>query len=171
MIRDETQKRILWGIVGVLLIGFLWGQSLRNRVIVLRESVATSWTLVEIQMQRRMALIPSEYGAAGLVTKHDSAIIEDIATSRIHYVRAKETSQRVVAANQLEVAFAKLTPKPLFKTFKSGLADVDAQLSIERSRYNQDVTLYNETIIRAPFKYAAQFEQLIPLPVFGVEVL
>ena len=70
---DQQKKWVMYGVVGLMVVGFFWYQSVKNELISLQESVDSSWAQVENQLQRRFDLIPNLVNTANGYATHEKS--------------------------------------------------------------------------------------------------
>lgn len=130
---------------------------LRNKLVVMEEDVNNQWAQVEVQYQRRFDLIPNLVSSVTGYMEQEQKVFGDIAEARTRYAGAASgSSEKVDAANDIESALGRLLVVmenyPELKSDQTVL-DLMAQLegtenriSVERRRYNDNVTDFNKTI-------------------------
>jgi LemA protein len=178
---NTNQKRnyIIYGIIGLLVVGFFYYQSLRNQLITLDESIDSSWAQVENQLQRRYDLIPNLVSTVKGYAKHEKELFMSIAESRSKLAGAASREDKVVASNQMEGALSRLLvvverypdlkANTNFVRLMDELAGAENRLSVERLRYNENVKIYNRTIRQFPARYVAQRNGFEKVDYFQVE--
>lgn len=178
---NEKQKRnyILIGIVAVVVVGFLYYQSLRNHLITLDESIDSSWAQVENQLQRRYDLVPNLVRSVKGYARHEQELFTNIAASRAKLAGANNREQKLAVSNQMEgflsrllvvvERYPNLKANESFNRLMDELAGTENRLSVERRRYNEHVKLYNRTIRKFPYRYVAQWNDLEKTEYFQIE--
>ena len=161
-------KLWLWiGIpVAIILLSIFWYIGIYNSLIRLNEQVSNKWAQVETQYQRRMDSIPNLVstvkGAAGFEQK----TLEDITNARSQWQAAINPEQKVVAANNVESALARLLVVvenyPQLKAtqnylaLQDELANTENKVAVERGRYNDAVRDFNARIKTFPSNIVAR---------------
>src|SRR6185369_14362154 len=79
-----------------------------NRLVSTSAAVDAQWAQVETQYQRRFDLIPNLVNAVKGVMKQETAVFGAIADARTHYANAQTTSEKAVAAGEVESSYARL---------------------------------------------------------------
>jgi LemA protein len=162
----QKQKYLIYAVVGFIVLSFFWYQSTKNRIIVMHESIESSWAQVENQLQRRYDLIPNLVNSVKGYTKHEKEIFTQIAESRAKLSGAQNIQDKVKASNGLEGALSRLLmvverypnlkANTNFQRLMDELAGTENRLSVERRRYNENVKIFNQTILKFPYKSLAK---------------
>jgi len=169
----------LWGILGVLAISFVFVFSTKNRLVTLNESIDASWAQVENQLQRRYDLIPNLVNTVKGYAGHEKEIFENIAAARSRLAGANSVSEKIEASSQMESAISRLLvvvenypnlkAAQQFTQLMDELAGAENRISVERMRYNENIKIYNQTILYFPGNYVAKFFNYAARPYFKVE--
>ncbi len=147
-------------IVGIVVILALMAVSYYNNFVGLNENVDTQWAKVETQYQRRFDLVPSLVNSTKGYLTQEQAIYDKITEARVAYSGAQSTNEKAAAASQLEGFLGRLLviveDNPELKSNET-VADLMTQLegtenriSTERTRYNDEVKIYNKATKRFP---------------------
>lgn len=158
-------KKVLIGLLAVVLIvGAVFWNSY-NRMVTLNESVDTQWAQVETQYQRRFDLIPNLVSSVKGIMEQEQKVFGDLAEARTRYAGASSVNDRAAAATQVEGALARLLVVmenyPELKSAESvqtlmvQLEGTENRISVERKRYNDIVRSYNLIVKRIPGKWLA----------------
>lgn len=151
-----TISLIVVGVVVVLLIGGLL--TTYNGLVQKDEAVATAWSNVQSQYQRRADLIPNLVNTVKGYAQHESATLEQVVAARAKAtqltVSADELSpekmkQLQAAQGELSQALGRLLMitenYPDLKANENFL-DLQAQLEGTENRINESRRLYNESV-------------------------
>jgi LemA protein len=148
----------LLGILGVIAIGifffggWIWGTY--NALVTQREVVATSWSNVQTDYQRRFDLIPGLVNSVKGIMGQERAVFEAIADARTKYAGSSAGSEsKIQATSQMEGALSRLlVVMENYPTLKSNeqvqalmdeLAGTENRIQVSRQRYNEQVKIYN----------------------------
>jgi LemA protein len=155
---------ILLGIVGVfVLIGlFIYGsfQSAQNQMVQKDEQVKSSWSQVDVQLQRRADLIPNLVETVKGFTKEESTVFGDIANARAGLLNAHDPKSKIAANGQLDSAFGRLLAltenypqlrsSEQFMRLQDELSGTENRIGVARGRYNNTLRDYNTFIRQFP---------------------
>lgn len=153
---------IILGVIVVIggYIGFTF-----NSLVSLEETSVAAWQQVETQYQRRFDLIPNLVELVKGVMKQEQAIFTALADARARYSGAVSTNDKVAAASDVESALSRLLVVvenyPVLKssdtvqTLMSQMEGTENRISVERSRFNETVRVYNLKTKRFPSSIVA----------------
>ena len=130
----------------------------------------SEWGKVETQLQRRFDLVPNLIAAVQGSMTQEQAVFGEIAQARTHYADVEKTGtteEKVQAANRYESAIARLlVVMENYPTLKSidavhdlmvQLEGTENRISTERTRYNDEVEIYNNKVKKFPSSIVASF--------------
>ena len=136
-----------------------------NSLVTLDETSVASWQQVETQYQRRFDLIPNLIESVKGVMKQEQAIFTALADARTRYSGAANSNAKAAAASDVESALSRLLVVvenyPVLKssdavqTFMSQYEGTENRISVERSRFNETVRVYNLKTKRFPSSIVA----------------
>ncbi|MEK6982903.1 MAG: LemA family protein [Candidatus Micrarchaeota archaeon] len=164
-----NSKYIILGMLGIIfvlgLIGVLWYTTTYNDFISSDQSVKSQWAQVEVQYQRRYDLIPNLVNSVQAFAKQEQKVYSDIANARSKYAGAKSIDEKAGAASELEGSLARLLVivenYPQLKSDQTFLALMDElsgtenRISVERKRYNDQVSIWNTKVKTIPSNFVA----------------
>ncbi len=153
-------------ILGVILLFVLilggWTFSSYNGLVRKRNAVDAQWAQVENVLQRRADLIPNLVGTVKGIAGQEKEIFIKIAEARSRLLSATTPEQKMDADNQLSQAmrdggllgtggrflsiaeqYPQLKSDANFMSLQNQLEGAENRISIERKRYNEAVTEYN----------------------------
>ena len=153
-----------WVIIVVVIGGWLF--SGYNSLTRASLAVDNQWAKVEVQYQRRLDLIPNLVATVKGVTKQELAVFGEIANARKGYAGATTVDQKVAASNQMESAISRLLvitenyptlrSSEAFTSLMTELSGTENRISVERTRFNDEVTAYNTLVKTLPGNLVAQ---------------
>lgn len=157
-------KIIIGFVVIVVLIG-LWFMSSYNSMVKANLAVDTQWAQVETQYQRRFDLIPNLVESVKGMMKQEKDVFTAIADAREGYAGAKTVDEKVAATNKVESAlgrllmitenYPQLSSSETVKNLMTQLEGTENRVSVERTRFNDTVGLFNTHIVTFPSNIVA----------------
>lgn len=158
-------KKTLLIILAVIIVigGWLWTSY--NRLVSANEGVDNQWAQVETQYQRRFDLIPNLVETVKGAMSQEQKVFGDLAAARASYSGAQTVNQKAEAATQVESAlgrllvimenYPELKSSETVQTLMAQLEGTENRISVERSRFNDQVKSYNVMIKRLPMNLIA----------------
>ncbi len=160
-------RRGLWIAIGILgvfvLVGLLvYGSfvSAQNQMVKLDEAVKTSWSDVDVQLQRRADLIPNLVETVKGFTKEENSVYADIANARAGLLSAHDPKEKIAANGTLDSAFGRLLAltenypqlrsSEQFMRLQDELAGTENRIGVARRRYNDTLRAYNTFVRQFP---------------------
>lgn len=161
--------KTVWIILGVVVLGALMlGGSLmssRNEMVTQREEYRAAYQQVDVDLQRRLDLIPNLVETVKGFAKQEQAVIDSVTSARAAMMGAQTPAERIAANNQLEGALGRLfvivenypqiKSDANFLRLQDELAGTENRIAISRRRYNEAVQRYNTNIELFPKNIAA----------------
>jgi LemA protein len=170
-------NKLIWTIVGIVVVLVLYSWSLYNGLVKANENITGQWAQVETQYQRRFDLIPNLVNSVKGIMSQEKQVFGDLADARTRYAGAANTDDKVKAANDVESSlgrllvvmenYPQLRSSETVLTLMSQLEGAENRISVERSRFNDVVKIFNTRIKGFPanfftsifgFKEKAYFE-------------
>jgi LemA protein len=184
-------------IIGIAIAAFLalivfivisWGVRIYNQIVPMNEQVATQWSNVETQYQRRADLIPNFVN-----TVKGAAAFEQETLTQVIEARAKATQVTVDPSNitpaqleqfqaaQGEVSSAlarlmvvverypELKATQNFRDLQVELEGTENRISVARNTFNDAARVYNTFIRQFPNNIIASFTKFNARPYFEAE--
>lgn len=161
--------KTVWIVLGVIVLGALaLGSSLmgsRNELVTQREEYKAAFQQVDVDLQRRLDLIPNLVETVKGFAKQEQAVINSVTSARAAMMGAKSPEERIAANNQLEGAlgrlfvitenYPELKSNENFMRLQDELAGTENRIAVSRRRYNEAVQKYNTSIDLFPKNIAA----------------
>lgn len=155
-------KTVIVLIVIVVLILFGVGKyvGVKNTLVAKNEAVKTSWSQVDIVLQRRADLIPNLVETVKGYAKQEQTVFGDIAKARSQLLNAGSPEQKISANAQLDGAlgrlllivenYPELKSNENFLRLQDELAGTENRIAVERQRYNDTLKDYNVYVQQFP---------------------
>lgn len=147
----------------VVLIGLsIYGSfvSAQNQLVAKDESVKADWSQVDIQLQRRVDLIPNLVETVKGFTKEESTVYGDIANARAGMLNAHGPAGKIEANGKLDSAigrlllltenYPQLKSNEQFLRLQDELAGTENRISVARRKYNETLRDYNTYVRKFP---------------------
>ena len=156
-------------VVVVLVIALI---AMYNNLVKLRNRVDNAWAQVDVQLQRRLDLIPNLVETVKGYASHESGTLEGVTAARTACMNASTESERVQAEGMLTgalkslfavaEAYPDLKANVNFQDLQSQLSETEDKISYMRQSFNDVVMKYNNAI--------QTFPALIFASMFGFKV-
>ncbi len=170
------KNKILIGVVIVGVLIALWALSSYNGMVKGNLAVDTQWAQVEAQYQRRFDLIPNLVASTQGLFKQEKDVFTAIANARQGYAGAKTVDEKAQAAGQVESALGRLlvitenypqlnSNLPL-QNLMTQLEGTENRVSVERTRFNDAVSVFNGTVMTFPSNLVAKIFGFSPRAFF-----
>ena len=130
--------------------------SVRNELVVQRNSVEAAWPQVDVALQRRADLIPNLVETVKGFARHETEVFKNIADARAALISGRTPQEKIQANEQLSGALARLLVVvenyPLLRSnenflrLQDEIAGTENRIAIERRKYNETLQRYNTSI-------------------------
>lgn len=147
-------------VAGIAVVAAIWGFSGYNSLVTLNENIDAQWAKVETQYQRRFDLIPNLVNSVKAVLTQEQTVFNDIAEARARYSGATSADAKALAATQVETslgrliavveAYPQLASSQNVRDLMTQLEGSENRVSVERTRFNDEVRAYNTAVKRFP---------------------
>lgn len=139
-------------LIGVaLVISFLW--SLYNTLITMSTQIDEAWSQIDVQLKRRMDLIPNLVATVKGYAKHEKNVFENVTKARSAMMNAESPEAKAKASDGLSSAlkslfavaenYPQLKANENFLQLQSELSDTEDKVAYSRQFYNSTVMDYN----------------------------
>jgi LemA protein len=155
--------------LGVILLAvFLFGVKfvgVHNDLATKRETINSSWSQIDADLQRRADLIPNLVETVKGYAKEETGVIESISNARAGMMNAHTPQEKIDANQKLEGALGRLLvvvenypnlkANQNFQSLQFELAGTENRILQSRRRYNESVKDYNTAIQLFPANIVA----------------
>lgn len=158
--------KIAIGIGVVVLILYFLLASPYNRLVSQEEQVNQAGANVEVQLNRRLDLIPNLVETVKGYASHERETLEAVVKARQQAVSAGNLPQKLEANQALSSALSRLLvvverypelkASQNFRALQDQLEGTENRISVARTRYNQAVKQYNTSIRTFPTVFLAK---------------
>ena len=161
---------MLLSLIGILLIlvlvAILWGVSAYNSLVKARNVIQESWRQIDVELNRRYALIPNLVETVRGYASHERGVLEKVTSLRQNamalaaQVQGAPNEQRAAAESALTEAvrglmvsvesYPNLKSNTNYLELQRELADTEDRIAASRRFYNANVRDYNTRIESVP---------------------
>lgn len=148
---------IIVAVIVVLIVAFI---AMYNNLIRLRNRVDNAWAQIDVQLQRRLDLIPNLVETVKGYAAHERGTLDEVTAARSAVMSAKTPEAKMEADNALTgtlktlfavaEAYPDLKANVNFQQLQSQLAETEDKISYMRQSYNDTVMTYNNAIQTFP---------------------
>jgi len=153
---------ILWIILGIVLIALVF---MYNGLVRLRNQVKNGWAQIDVQLKRRVDLIPNLVETVKGYAKHEKKVLDDVTKARSSLMNAQGAEANAKADNMLAgtlkslfaVAenYPDLKANQNFLQLQEELSGTENKIAYARQFYNDVVMKYNTQIQSVPYNILA----------------
>ncbi len=163
------KNKLLIGFLIVIVGMGLWAISAYNMLAKGNVAVDSKWAQVETQYQRRLDLIPNLVSSVQGIFTQEKDVFTAIAEARKGYAGAITVDEKAAAATNVERSlgrllvitenYPQLSSNQTVQNLMTQLEGAENRISVERKRYNDEVTIFNTHLVTFPYTIIA--------PMFG----
>jgi LemA protein len=149
--KNFSTKTIIISVIGLVLVTYVW--SAYNSLTKASVAVDTQWAQVENQLQRQFDLIPNLAATVKGASENEQKIFLGVAQARSGYANASTVDEKVQAANTFQAGLSKfmlsveaypnVASTQAFRDFSVDLTGTQNRITVERGRFNEEVSKYN----------------------------
>lgn len=164
-------------IIVVLLI--LWGASIYNGLVKLRNRCKEAWSDIDVQLKRRYDLIPNLIETVKGYAAHERELFEKVTEARTKAMEAKDLKEKGEAENNLSntlkslfaVAenYPDLKASENFLELQRELRDTEDKIQAARRFYNGNIRDFNTQIESFPSNLIASVFNFKQMEFFEIE--
>ena len=151
---------VVIAIVVILVLLILYVISTYNGLVSLRNKKDDQWAQIDVQLKRRVDLIPILVEIVKGYTKHESETLEKVIEARNTYMTAKTPEEEMKASGEvtqalnklfaLSEAYPDLKANQNFLELQKDVSDTEDKISYARQFYNDSVLTYNNKVQMFP---------------------
>lgn len=144
---------MMWIPLGILLLIVVYIWSLYNGLITASTQVSEAWSQIDVQLKRRMDLIPNIVESVKGYAKHEKSIFENVTKARSALMGAKTPDESAKANDMLSGAlknlfavaenYPQLKANENFAQLQKELSDTEDKVAYSRQFYNSIVKDFN----------------------------
>ena len=147
-------------IIVILVLLVLYVIGAYNGLVMARNRAKDQWAQIDVQLKKRVDLIPNLVETVKGYAKHEKSTFEDVVKARNAFASANTQAEEIEANNQitsalnklfaLSEAYPELKANQNFLSLQSDLKEVEEKISYARQFYNDTVLVYNNKIDMVP---------------------
>jgi LemA protein len=156
---------VLFVIIGLLVLVGLFVVATYNGLVGGRNKVDAAWSQIDVQMKRRIDLIPNLVETVKGYAAHEKGTLEAVVNARNAAVGASTPVQVAAADNQitgalrqlfaLSEAYPDLKANTNFLELQEELSTTEDRISYARQAYNDTAQRYNDKVQKVPGNFIA----------------
>lgn len=141
-----------------LFIVYLWATY--NSLVVLKTRIQEALSGIDVQLKRRVDLIPNLVESVKAYAKHEKSVFENVTKARSNLMKAQSMEDKAGANNMLTSAlkslfavaeaYPDLKASENFRDLQRQLEDTEDKISYSRQFYNSNILEYNSKIKTFP---------------------
>jgi LemA protein len=153
----------LWIVLGVIVLYFILSY---NSLVALKNRAKNAWAQIDVQLKRRVDLIPNLVEAVKGYAKHEKQTLQAITEARNMLNKAKTIKEKARANSALESTlktlfavvenYPKLKANENFLMLQEELAGTENKIAYSRQFYNDAVMMLNTKIETFPTNIIAK---------------
>jgi LemA protein len=151
---------IVWIVLGILVLLVLFVVLQYNGLVKLRNRIESSWSQIDVQLQRRYDLIPNLVETVKGYATHEKGVFESVTQARANAINAQGPAQQAQSENVLSgalkslfavaEAYPDLKANQNFLALQEELSGTEGKIAYARQFYNDTVQSYNTKIQTVP---------------------
>ena len=149
-----------WIVLGAIVLIALFGITIYNRLVSLRQTVGQAWSDISVQLKQRHDLIPNLVETVKGYAAHERGTLEAVTQARNAAVAATGPEAQAKAENMLTgalrqlfavaEAYPDLKANQNFLQLQGELSDVENKIAASRRFFNNAVQEYNTSTEQFP---------------------
>ena len=152
-------------VLGILALLAFFVMGLYNSLATLKQKISEAWSQIDVQLKRRIDLIPNIVETVKAYAAHEKEIFENVAQARSALMGAKTPEEvgkaDMVLSGALKSLFAiaeaypELKAQEGFINLQKELSDTEDKVAYSRQFFNSVVRQYNEKLVVFPNNFIA----------------
>ena len=171
----------VWIILAVVVVAVIFVWVTYNSLVTLRIRVEEAWSDINVQLKRRLDLIPNLIETVKGYAQHETSVFEKVTEARANVLSANGVKETAAAENQFEGAlkslfavaesYPDLKANENFLELQRELVDTEDKIQASRRFYNSGVTNLNTRIQTFPSNVVAGMFKFTNRDFFDVDEL
>jgi LemA protein len=168
----------LYIILGILVLLFLGGVVIYNKLVANKNMVAEGWSGIDVQLKRRADLIPNLIESVKGYMGHERGVLDQVTQLRAQSLKAEGVGDKARVEGALGAAlgnlfavaenYPDLKASANFIQLQQSLADIEDQIQLARRYYNGAARNFNILIQSFPSNLVASAFRFTPVEYFEI---
>lgn len=147
-------------LLGAIILIALYAWSIYNNLATARVRIKEALSGIDVQLKRRVDLIPNLIETVKGYAKHEKSIFENVTKARSMLMKAETPQEKAKSDNMLSGAlkslfavaenYPNLKASDNFSKLQDELSDTENKIAYSRQFYNANVRDYNTTLANFP---------------------
>ena len=169
---------VIWILVGILVILVIWGVSIYNNLVSLKNNRENAFADIDVQLKQRHDLIPQLLGAVKGYMEHERGTLEAVTNARQRAINATGINEKIAAEKDLSAAlqglniqveaYPDLKASSNFMHLQQEIADIENKLAAVRRYFNSATKELNIAIEKFPNNIFAGMFGFTKQPMFDL---
>ena len=155
----------LWIVLIIIIVLLIYFFLTYNTLVVLENRIDNAWSQIDVQLKKRVNLIPNLVKTIKGYAKHEKTVFTDVTKARASMARAKSVEGKMKSHNMLTEAlgrlfavaenYPKLEASKNFMQLQEELSGIEGKIAYARQFYNDSTLKYNNKIELFPSNIVA----------------
>lgn len=151
---------VVIGLVAVIVLIIVIAIFYQNKFVVLHERVKNSWSQIDVQLQKRIDLIPNLVEVVKGYASHEKETLDAVISARSRYVSASNVDEKMKINGEISgllgrllavsESYPDLKANVNFLDLQKQLKEIEDKIGFARQFYNDTVTSYNQAVKMIP---------------------
>ena len=169
---------IVWIIIGIIVLVLGYIVYIYNSIVTLRNKAESAWHDIEVQLKKRMNLIPNLVEIVRSYKDYEKDTLEKVIKARNQMLNSSDLGEKVEAAKTflsglgsffaVAEAYPELKANEEYTSLKNALVNLEEDISNARMYYNAVIKDYNTAIEIFPNNIIAAKFRFTQLPYFEI---
>ena len=165
---------VLIAIVIIAVVMYLVG--VYNQLVALKNDIDRSFANIDVLLKQRHDELPKLIDTCKGYMQYEQKTLQAITDARTAYMRATTPAEKAQADNMVSGAlktlfavaenYPELKADTNFLQLQGRITELEEKIAAQRTRFNEDVNVFNIRIAQVPANFVAGFMHLQPHPLF-----
>ncbi|MBZ5671287.1 MAG: LemA family protein [Acidobacteriia bacterium] len=166
-------------ILAIIVIGLIsYFVGIYNSLVTLKNDIDRSFSNIDVLLKQRHDELPKLIDTCKGYMQYEQKTLQAVTEARTAYMRATTPAEKTQADNMVSGAlktlfavaekYPDLKANTNFMQLQGRITELEEKIAAQRSRFNEDVNVFNIRIAQIPANFVAGFMRLQPHPLFQV---